>query len=122
MKNILIIDDDPVVHNLLSDALKKEGYEVFISREGSSYSDRITKDKPDLILLDIIMPDLNGFQILEEIKNKSSAPGIPIIILSSFFEKDSVKKAMDLGAEDYWLKSDFTISQLVEKIKKIINR
>lgn len=117
MKTILIVDDDPIVHDLLSAALKKEGYEIFVAKDGKSGLAGISENKPDLILLDIVMPDESGFNVLEKIKSKSLAPGVPVIILSSFFERDSVKKAMDLGAEDYWLKSNFTIGQLVEKIK-----
>lgn len=117
MKKILIIDDDMNVRDLVGGVLEKEGYEVILVKESKDCFDTIINKKPDFILLDLIMPGLDGFMVLEELKKRQIAAGIPIVILTALSGDFNAKKALDLGASDYWVKSDYDLNQIVDKIK-----
>ena len=116
MKKILIIDDDKVNQDILFKAFSQKDYE-FISVYNSLGSiEKIIEHKPDLIILDILMPGLNGFEILQMMKEESIIPNTPVIILTALKEDGSFKKALGLGAEDCLLKTDYNPSELVKKI------
>ncbi len=117
MKKILIIDDDANVRDLVGGVLEKEGFEVILVKDSKECFDAITRNKPDLILLDLIMPGLDGFMVLEELKKRQIAVGIPVVVLTALSGDFNAQKALDLGASDYWVKSDYDLDQIVDKIK-----
>ena len=118
MKRILIIDDDKVNQDILFKAFSQKDYEVICVYNSLSSIEKVIEHKPDLIILDILMPGLNGFEILQMMKEESIIPNIPVIVLTALREEDNFKKALELGAEDCLLKTDYNPSELVKKINE----
>ena len=122
--NVLLVEDDIFLREICSKKLTKEGYTVYEAVDGEDALDGIKGVKPDIVLLDIILPAIDGFQILSHIrkdKNKGLAK-TPIIMLSNLGQDDDIKKAMDAGANDYLVKAHFTTEEIANKIKKILNK
>ena len=120
MKKILLVEDDPFLIDIYSTKLEEAGFNVSIAKEGSQVLEMAKKNKPDLILLDIVLPNVDGWQILKQIKEEPSSKQAKIIILSNLSQKEEVEKGMRLGADRYLIKSDYTPSQVLEEIKKLL--
>lgn len=116
MKKILIIDDDRTNQDILSKAFSQKNYQVASVYDSLASLEKVIEYKPDLIILDILMPGINGFQVLEMMRKKSVIPKTPVIVLTALGEEINFKKALALGAEDCLLKTDYNPSELVEKI------
>lgn len=114
---ILIIEDDKFLRELIAQKLLKEGYNVTEAIDGEEGLKRIQQDKPALILLDLILPGLDGFEVLSKMKEDPVLAQIPVIILSNLGQKDDVEKGLKLGAVDYLIKAHFTPGEIIEKIK-----
>ena len=118
-KNILVIDDSNTSLALLEWALKKEGYNALLAQSVNEARNIIVRIKPDLILLDLMMPDISGYDFLK-MKSKLNIMGIPIIVISAYDSQDSVKKTKDLGATEFIAKP-FNIQRIIKTIKKYLN-
>ena len=116
-KKILLAEDDKYVLRAYKDGLERAGFEVLIATDGNEALERIKKDAPDLILLDLIMPVKNGFEVLEELAVDRSLKKIPVVILSNLGQDSDVKKGKELGAIDYLIKSDYSMKEVIEKVK-----
>lgn len=121
-KKVLIVEDDNFVAEVYSTKLLEMGHEVRIAQNGEDGLKMIGEEKPDLILLDIIMPVMGGIEMLEEIKKKSEWNQIPVILLTNVGEKESVQKVRSLGVQDYLIKSHFTPAEVIEKIEAILGK
>jgi len=119
MKKILIVDDKLEVVELIAATLKGEGYRLITASEGREALEKIGTEKPDLVLLDVIMPEMDGFEVLIKAKKDPKTKGIPIIMLSAEGQKSDKDKGIELGAEDYIIKP-FSPSHLLIKIEKIM--
>lgn len=119
MKKILFIEDERGLQNALGDLLKKEGFEVISAFDGKTGLELAKEKKPDLILLDLILPKLPGFEVLRELKKEKETKNIPVIILTNLEEISEVNKALELGATTYLVKAQYTMEEVVERIKKI---
>lgn len=117
MGKILIVEDEEFLLQALMDALTLEGFEVDLASDGVQAIEQIRKDIPALILLDILMPKKDGFAVLEEVRKNPEWRLIPVIILSNLEEDQEIKKALKLGADDYFVKSQHPIQEIVEKVK-----
>ena len=117
MDNILIVEDEDFLIMALKDNLVAEGYTVDIARNGDEALKKIQKKKPSLVLLDILMPQKDGFYVLEEIKKNPERQLIPVIVLSNLGEDKVIKRALDMGADDYLVKSQHSIQEVIEKVK-----
>lgn len=118
---ILIVEDDKFLSELISTKLTKEGYEVSIALDGETGLEKAKTEKPGIVLLDILLPGISGFEVLEQIK-KSTDPevkNIPVLILSNFGQESKVQQGLSLGAVDYLVKANFTTGEIVEKIRAI---
>jgi DNA-binding response OmpR family regulator len=120
MKKILFIEDERALQQTFQDFLKKEGYEVFSAFGGQEGLETAFSKKPDLILLDLILPQKNGFEVLEELKKKEETKDIPVIILTHLEEMQDVQKAIELGAKSYLVKANYSLKEVAEKIKKAL--
>ena len=120
MKKILIVEDDQSIYNVYSAELKLRGYEVEHAADGMNAIASIEKFEPDLILLDIILPGRNGLEILEEIVDREDLQGIKVLMVTNYGNDSNVKKALELGAEDYILKYNIVPSELSEKVSQIL--
>jgi len=120
-KMILIIEDDDFLQGLEAKKLKKEGYDVLTASNSVDAFKIINSDtKPDMILLDLLLPDVDGFMILKRIREDETLKNIPIIVFSNLSEEKDIKEANKLGISDFMVKSNFTLDELAEKIKVLI--
>jgi len=119
MKKILIAEDEEVLLNVLKDRFEAEGWEVTTARDGEEAVESIKKIRPDLVLLDLLMPKKDGFEVLKEIRGDPEFKTLPIIVvLSNLGSDEDIKKALSLGANDYFVKTQHPMSEIVEKAKK----
>ena len=119
-KKILIVEDDEMIGSMYQTKLKQDDFNVFLAVNGIEGLELAKKEKPDLILLDIIMPQLDGFSVLEQLKDKESTKDIPVVMLTNLGTEEDVKKGSVLGAVDYLVKANLTPSQVSDKIKEIL--
>jgi len=120
-KKILIIEDDSFLLQMYSTKFELEGFVVESALDGSRGLALAKKIKPSVILLDLLMPKMDGFEVLQAIKADEEIKDIPVIILSNLSQREEVKKCFDLGAEDYLIKAHFVPAEVINKIKKLIN-
>jgi two-component system sensor histidine kinase/response regulator len=117
MKKILIIEDDAFLGDALTQKLKNEGFEAVLVRDGLEGFEAIKSAKPDLILLDIILPKMNGYEILEAKQKDSSIAGIPVIIVSNSGQPVEINRALALGVKDYLVKAQFDPEEVLVKVR-----
>ena len=121
-QHILIVEDDKFLRELIARKLTKEGFKIEEAIDGEDGLEKAQKLKPDLILLDLILPGMNGFEVLSQIKNDPQLAQIPVVILSNLGQKDEVEKGLKLGAVDFLVKAHFTPQEIVEKIKSVFSQ
>ena len=122
MAVVLITEDEDFLVRTLQDNLTAEGITVDIAKDGEEAIKKIAENKPDLILLDLLMPKKDGFYVLEELKKNPKWKLIPVIILSNLGEDKEIKRAMDMGANDYFVKSQHPIDEVVKKVKEYLKK
>ncbi|OGI25181.1 MAG: hypothetical protein A3J76_03220 [Candidatus Moranbacteria bacterium RBG_13_45_13] len=116
-KKILIVEDDKSLQNALVEMISQEGFDSESASDGEEALVKVRSYLPDLVLLDIILPKKNGYEVLEEIKKDEKLKAIPVLILTNLEEVDNVQKALDFGATTFMVKSDFSLKDVVEKIR-----
>jgi two-component system alkaline phosphatase synthesis response regulator PhoP len=119
-KKILFVEDDDSFFYTFSIPLTAKGYNVVRVSEGFQAVEKVLVEKPDLIFLDIVLPGVNGLDILKELKEKDETKNIKIVMLTNFGTEDNVKKAMELGADDYFSKYNVVPSELPEKVATLL--
>jgi len=119
-KKILIIEDDKFLRELIVQKLVKEGYGVSEAVDGEEGLKKLKTEQPDLVLLDLILPGIDGFEVLTRRKEEPALLSIPIIILSNLGQKEDVERGLKLGAVDYLIKAHFTPREIIEKIKNTL--
>ena len=117
-KKILVIEDEATLQKALDDVLSQEGFEVFSATDGIIGLEVAKKEKPDLILLDIILPKMDGFEVLSKLK--ANDENTPVVILTNLSDLNDVQKALDLGATTYLVKADYHLNEVIQKIKEIL--
>ncbi|MFA5871822.1 MAG: response regulator [Parcubacteria group bacterium] len=117
-KKILIVEDDRALQNALLEMLGQEGYELIPAVDGEEGLAKAASEKPDLILLDIILPKKDGYEVLADIKKNPEIKDIPVLILTNLEEISDVQKAISLGAKTFMVKSDFSLKDVLEKVKE----
>jgi len=122
MTKILVVEDDIFLANAYRIKLQKVGFEVIIVTDGVEALEKIKSEKIDLIILDLIIPKIDGFGVLAEIRSKEEYKNIPILVASNLGQSEDLNRAMKLGANDFVVKSDTPLDMLIEKIKKLISQ
>ena len=117
---ILLIEDDAFLLSMYATKFELEGLEVLSAEDGEKGLKSAAKDKPDIILLDILLPKMDGFEVLKEIKKQEATKAIPVILLTNLSQRSDVERALELGAVDYLIKAHFMPTEVVDKIKKIL--
>ncbi len=117
---ILIIEDEEALNLVVKEELQSKGYDVKIATDGEEALKLAANFYPELILLDLILPKKGGLQVLEELKANDNLKNIPVIILSNLAEDENIKKAISLGAADYFVKTQHSIYEVIEKVEKYI--
>ena len=118
---IIIADDNKFFAGFLKGELEKNGFEVSIAIDGQAAIDAIKERKPDMLLLDLIMPKKDGFDTLSDIMSTAELSDLKVVIFSNLSQKEDIDKVLALGAKDYIVKQDLVIDHAVDKIKKILN-
>ena len=120
MSKILIVEDDSFLQGLEVNKLKKDGYEIITASSGDEAMQKITDSGISLVLLDLVLPNFDGFQVLEKIRATESIKSVPVIVFSNLSEEKDINRAQSLGATDFLVKSNFTLDELVERIKSVL--
>jgi DNA-binding response OmpR family regulator len=116
---ILIVEDEFFLRNILEKKLQAEGFDVILASDGVEAVEKTVKEVPDLILLDLILPKKNGFEVLEEIKKDPYLKNIPVIIISNLGQEIDIDRAKKFGVNEYLIKARTSLDTVVEKIKEI---
>jgi len=119
-KTILVVEDDKFLRELISRKLTGEDFDVLEAVDGEEGIKKIKEGKPDLVLLDLILPGIDGFEFLAKAREDPETSSIPIIILSNLGQREEVDKGLKLGAVDYLIKAHFTPGEIIEKIKNTL--
>jgi DNA-binding response OmpR family regulator len=119
MKKILIIEDESALQKTLGEVLSQQGYEVLSALNGEIGLKLAQSKKPDLILLDLILPKIHGFDVLKKIKDNPETREIPVIVLTNLESIEDIKKAMELGATTYLVKANYSLEELTIKINQV---
>ena len=115
-KKILLIEDEKIMVNLLEKKLTREGYDVSVARDGEEGLAKMKESKPDLILLDIIMPKIGGFEVIEEVIKDKELKKIPIIIISNSGQSVELERVKELGVKDWLIKTEFDPQEVLDKV------
>lgn len=121
-KVILIVEDEAVAMNALCDKFSREGFKVIKSKNGKEGVKKAISEQPDLILMDIIMPVMDGLTALAKIRANKRCKNIPVIMLTNLSDSESVEKAGKSGVNDFLIKTDWTLNDLSKKIRKILSK
>ncbi|MCX6799901.1 MAG: response regulator [Candidatus Falkowbacteria bacterium] len=119
---VLIVEDDFFLLNIYSTKFEGENYKVSVASDGIEGLKLVKENNPDIILLDILMPKLDGFGFLKEIKKDEKHKDIPIILLTNLSQKNDIDKGLAMGADDYLVKAHFMPSEVVEKVESILKK
>lgn len=117
--SILIVEDDVFLADLYRTKFSLDGFNVLMAYDGEKGLETVKKKLPDVILLDLVLPKLSGFAVLEGIKKDKKISSIPVILLTNLSQKSDVEKGLKMGANDYLIKAHFMPSEVVAKIKKL---
>ena len=121
MPKILVVEDEQMLAEMYKDKFEKEGFEIVLARDGKIGMEIMKKEKPALVLLDILLPNENGIDFLKKMIKDPEISSIPIIVFSNFDDPETKKETLSLGVKEYLIKSNHNPKEIVEQIKKYIN-
>lgn len=122
MTKILIIEDNNFLLSLIAEKFVHLGFETEIALDGKTGLDKILNNKYDLVLLDLILPKMDGFKVLEEVKKNESLKNLPIIVSSNLYDKNDIDKTISLGASDYIIKAYNSPENIVDRVKTFLKK
>ena len=117
---IVIVEDEEILLKVLKEKFEKANFDVAVAVNGEEAMGIVKKFQPDVILLDLILPKKSGFEVLQEIKSDPELKQTPVIVLSNLGQDEDIKRALQLGAEDYIVKTQHPINEVIEKVKSRI--
>ncbi len=120
-KKILLIEDDPFLTEIYVTKFEQAGYSVEVAEDGKSGYEKVKEMKPDIVLLDIVLPNMEGFEVTEKIKNDPEAKDVMVIMLTNLGSDEDIQKANNKGADGYIVKSRYTPSEIVSRVEEIIS-
>jgi DNA-binding response OmpR family regulator len=119
-KKIMVIEDDRFLSSLIKARLEKDGFQVLQEFDGEEATGALRTERPDLVILDLIMPKVTGFEVLQAIAITPGLEKVPVVILSNLAQDTDIEKARQLGAREYFVKVKISIDDLIEKIKTLV--
>ncbi len=122
MVKILLVEDDPLLIDIYTTKLKEYSFEVQVEDDGARVVEEIKKFKPDLVVLDIVLPHMDGWDVLRQIRGNKQLQATKVMILSNLGQRDEVDRGMELGAIKYLIKADYTPTQVVGEIQKLLKQ
>lgn len=121
MAKILIIEDEAVLQKALSDMFNEYNHKTIQAIDGDQGVELAKKEKPDVILLDLVLPKRHGLEVLQELKNTESTKTIPVVVLTNLEDKDDIQKALEFGARAYLVKANYDMQEVISKVEECIN-
>ncbi len=121
-KKVLLVEDDALLANILMDSLMREKFDTVNIKDGLQVMEAAKKFQPDVVLLDLILPGLDGFEVLRQLKNDVKLKTVPVFIISNLDSISEVESAKALGAEDYFIKANTDVGKIIKAVKKIANK
>ncbi len=118
---LLVAEDDQFYANLYRTKLEKEGFGVLVASNGTETLDLLRKNNPDLIILDLVMPEMDGFEVLKKLKEEKDLRDVPVIVLSNLGQPEDVERAKAMGIFKYIIKSNVSIHQMVESVEEALS-
>ena len=122
MKKILFIEDESALQKTFGDVLEKNNYKMISALDGETGLRLAKSEKPDLVLLDLVLPRLDGFEVLSRLKEDPETKKIPVIVLTNLENMEDIEKAVKLGATTYLVKTQYKLEEVIEKIKKALEK
>src|SRR6185436_18893223 len=119
---VLVVEDEEILLTALSEELKQEGFDVIGAKDGVEGLEKAASEQPDLMLLDLVMPRLDGISTLKQLKSQDNTKNIPVVILTNLSDYDKISDALSMGAMDYLVKANYRLEELVAKIKTVLER
>ena len=119
-KKILIVEDDKSLQQLLGDMLESEGFKVVKAYNGEDGSDLVKSENPDIVLLDLRLPKKDGFEVLRELKANEATSSIPLLVFTNLEDSEYINRAIEAGATNYIVKSNYDLEDILKKIKQIL--
>ena len=119
-KKVLVVEDDTLLKDMLGRQLTKDGWQVLHATEGEQALQLAESEHPDIMLLDLLLPGMSGFDILSTLKQKDSTKDIPVIVLSNLGQQEDIDKCLQSGASDFLIKANFTLDEVSAKIKALV--
>jgi len=121
-QKILLIEDDQFLAELVIERFSRTGLDVDLAVDGEEGLAKIEKDRPALILLDLVLPGIDGYEVLRQLKANKNLAHIPVLILSNLGQEDEIKRGLELGALGFLVKANFDLDEIVEKVQQILKR
>jgi len=122
MAKVLLVEDDPLLVDIYTTKLKQAGFEVQVEDQGNEVLSNAQAEHPDVILLDIVLPHVDGWSILQKLQQEKATENIPVFVLSNLGQKEEIEKGLRLGATKYLIKAHYTPSQVVEEIENLLGQ
>lgn len=119
-KKILLVEDEKIIIDLLQRKLQEEGYQVKVTTDGEQGLEAMNKERPDLVLLDIVMPKMGGFEVMEAMNEVPNLKEIPVIVISNSGQPVELDRAKKLGAKDWLIKTEFDPQEVIKKVNRQI--
>jgi DNA-binding response OmpR family regulator len=120
MKKILLVEDDPFLVDIYNTKLSSSGFKVEVANDGKECIDKLNEFNPDLVILDIVLPNMDGWEVLNQIRSNDKFKNLKVVILSNLGQKTEVERGLNLGVTKYFIKAHYTPGEIIEEIKKII--
>lgn len=120
MKKILLVEDEIALSEVLRDEFALHKFEVIVAYDGVEALEQLRAEKPDFVLLDLLLPKMDGFEVLRQMKADDDLSGIPVIVLSNLGQDEDIKNAMKLGAVDYFVKTQHPIKEIIQKVQHFL--
>ena len=122
MAKILFIEDEPALQETLGDFLGGRGHTVLSALDGEAGLEMVRRERPDLVLLDLILPRLHGIELLERMRKDPATAQTPVIILTNLESAEEVRRAIELGAKAYLVKTNYTLDEVAEKVEAVLGQ
>ena len=120
MKSILLVEDDPFIVDIYNTKLKQAGFDVDIAQDGETAISKLREKKPDLVVLDIVLPQVDGWEVLRRVKDIPGLKDLKVIVFSNLGQQEEIEKGIKLGSVRYLIKAHYTPSQVVDEIKSLL--
>lgn len=117
-KRVLVVDDDPVVRLLVNEFLSAQGYEVQTVESGSECLNQVTEKKPDFVVLDLLMPEMNGIEVLKKLRSNPNTSEVPIVMMSSDFDSEAIANSYNVSADGY-VQKPFGMRDILSALKEV---